>query len=170
MNNITLIGMPSSGKSALGRIIAKKQEYEFIDGDRLIEDSGRTLPQIIEQDGDYALLKIEEEVLLGLSGTNKIFSPGGSCIYSKKAMEHINEISLIVFLDVPYELIKERLDKKGVDKVIGLKEKTLKELFDHRRKLYLKYANLIVELDNMPTLANANILFQKIKEFQGDNL
>ena len=62
-NNIILIGMPGSGKSTLGVVLAKKIGYSFIDSDIVIQDTyKKTLEQLIEENGDTGFIKIENDV------------------------------------------------------------------------------------------------------------
>ena len=63
MNNVTLIGMPGSGKSTIGVILAKALRYEFLDSDLLIQkQEKRKLSEIIEQDGPEKFKEIENQV------------------------------------------------------------------------------------------------------------
>ncbi|MFH1642751.1 MAG: shikimate kinase [Nanoarchaeota archaeon] len=164
MKNITLIGMPGSGKSVIGKLLAKKLNYSFIDSDILIESSGIKLQTIIDCYGDHVFLKIEEAVLLKLEGDNLVFSPGGSCVLSDKAMVHLNNISLIVFLDLPFEIIEERLNKSDITKrgIIGLKDKNLKDLYLIRKPLYQKYAVLTINLNKQSIDQSLKIIADKI--------
>ena len=101
MENITLIGMAASGKSTLGKLLAKELDLEFVDGDVEIEKRGRMINDILNKEGDDAFMLVEEQVLCELDGNKKLFAPGGSCILSKKAMQHLKKISKIVIF-VPF--------------------------------------------------------------------
>ena len=64
MKNIVLIGMPGTGKSVVGQALASRLGYEFVDVDDLIvERAGKTLPEILRQDGLEAFYKIEGQVI-----------------------------------------------------------------------------------------------------------
>ena len=164
MHNIALIGMPGCGKSTLGKLLASRLDYEFVDCDTIIESSGVKLQEIIDEKGEDEFLRIEEAVLLSLLGNGKIFSPGGSCVLSPNAMEYLRRISLLVFIDVPFEVLEKRLATGNIDKrgIVGLNEKTLKELFDFRRPLYLKYAHLMVNSDERTIQASVDILLSRV--------
>ncbi len=85
-NNITLIGMPGSGESTIGKLLAEKFNFEFIDCDKHIEQKEKMiLQQIIDTKGDDKFLQIEEKRILELLPLkNYVLAPGGSIIYSKK--------------------------------------------------------------------------------------
>ncbi len=144
--NITLIGMPAAGKSIVGVLLAKRLGMKFLDTDILIqEQEGCLLKEIIEKDGLSGFLKIENQVNRDIQTKNTIIAPGGSVIYGKEAMEHLKEISVIVYLKVNVESIKKRignLKDRGVAIADG---QTFEELYEERTRLYEKYADVTVD-------------------------
>lgn len=146
--NITLIGMAGAGKSTIGRVLAKQLDYTFIDVDRLIkENTGMPLQALIDKQGDLALIKFEEEAILRLNQVDScVISPGGSVVYSEKAMQHLKEISKIIFLNAPFRSIVRRLPNARKRGIVGLRDRSLKELFEERMVLYQKYADFSVKL------------------------
>ncbi|MPN27243.1 Shikimate kinase [bioreactor metagenome] len=146
--NITLIGMAGAGKSTIGKALAKRLNYTFIDVDRLItEKTGMPLQDLIDKQGDCALIRFEEEAILGLGQLdNCIISPGGSVIYSKESMKYLKNISKIVFLDAPFRSIVKRIPNVRKRGIVGLRDRSLKELFEERLVLYNKYADFSIKL------------------------
>lgn len=146
--NITLIGMAGAGKSTIGRVLAKQLDYTFIDVDRLIkENTGMPLQALIDKQGDLALIKFEEEAILRLDQVDScVISPGGSVVYSEKAMQHLKEISKIIFLNAPFRSIVRRLPNARKRGIVGLRDRSLKELFEERIVLYQKYADFSIKL------------------------
>lgn len=145
-SNITLIGMPASGKSTVGVLLAKRLGYSFVDVDIVIqEQEGRLLKEIIEQEGTDGFLKVEDRVNRELDVRRSIIAPGGSVIYGEKAMEHLKAISTVVYLKLSYEEVEERLgDLK--DRGVALKDgMTLRDLYDERVPLYERYADITVD-------------------------
>ena len=85
--NITMIGMPSSGKSTIGVLLAKRLGFSFVDVDIVIQEKeGRLLKEIIAQESMDGFLKVEERINAGLDVTLSVIAPGGSVIYGEKAM------------------------------------------------------------------------------------
>ncbi|WP_292485227.1 shikimate kinase [Methanohalobium sp.] len=149
--NITIIGMAGAGKSTIGKSMAKKLGYRFIDIDKLVEKkSDKNLQELIDTYGDNALLELEEQTVLELQLNAEdecIISPGGSIVYSDSAMEFLDKHSTIVFLDVSFDVIRKRLSNSATRGMVGIKNKSLEDLFRERRKLYNKYANITVKLN-----------------------
>jgi len=146
--NITLIGMAGAGKSTIGRVLAKRLGYTFIDVDHLItENTGMLLQTLIDKQGDSALIRFEEEAILRLGQVDRcVISPGGSVVYSERAMEHLKKISKIIFLDTPFRSIVRRLPNARKRGIVGLRDRSLKKLFEERMVLYLKYADFSIKL------------------------
>ena len=143
--NITLIGMPASGKSSVGVVLAKRLGKKFVDTDIVIQEKyGKFLKELIEEHGDEGFREIEDEVNAGLDLDNSIISPGGSVVYGEKAMQHLKEISVIIYLELSYTAIKSRLGDLR-ERGITLKEgQSLKDLYLERVPLYEKYADITV--------------------------
>lgn len=146
MKNIVLIGMPGVGKSTAGVVLAKVLGYQFVDADLLIqEQEQRLLAEIIQEEGTDGFIEIENRVNAGIQADRSVIATGGSVVYGKEAMEHLKEIGIIVYLKLPYEVLKKRLsDIKG--RGVVLREgQTLMELYRERVSLYEAYADIIVD-------------------------
>lgn len=143
--NVILIGMPGSGKSTVGVLLAKRLGMGFVDTDLLIQEkAGRTLQDVVDQDGYQALRHIEEQVLLELNVKHQIISTGGSAVYSDKAMQHLKANGVAVFLDIPLALVIERIGDHSARGISRRPEQSLDELFEERFQLYHRYADLTV--------------------------
>ena len=144
--NIILIGMPGSGKSTVGIILAKALVYHFIDTDVVIQTlQGRTLQDILEAEGPVTLRKIEEEALLSLDLCQYVIATGGSAIYSHTAMAHLKQNGLAVFLNVGLKTLKSRIrnfESRGIAKLPG---QGLADLFEERLTLYTTYADITID-------------------------
>lgn len=146
MNNIILIGMPGAGKSTIGVVLAKKIGYEFIDSDIVIQNRyKKILQELINEYGTDGFKKIENDVNKSLNPQNSVIATGGSAIYGKEAMEHFDSIGTVVYLNLPYEEIEQRLGNLEERGVTIKKGQTLKDLYNERTPLYKKYANLTID-------------------------
>lgn len=146
LRNIILIGMPGCGKSTVGVVLAKNMGLRFMDSDICIQEQENCLlHEIIARDGLEGFLAIENRVNASLEVNNHVIATGGSAIYGTEAMEHLKQIGTIVYLQLPYEDIKERLGdlvKRGV----ALKDgQTLLDLYEERVPLYDQYADVIID-------------------------
>ncbi len=157
-NNVILIGMPGAGKSTVGVVLAKNMGYHFIDSDLVIQEkTGKLLSEIIEEEGLDGFKNIEDEINAGIEAENTVISTGGSVVYCEKAMEHFSKIGKIVYLDVSFESLKKRLgdlNKRGVAIKAGC---TLQDLYDERKPLYEKYADIQIHVGkkNIPQTIKA---------------
>ena len=146
--NIVLIGMPASGKSTVGVILAKIQGMDFIDTDIVIQQrEGTRLEHIIEKQGVEGFLHTEEQVLLGITADNAVIATGGSAVYSKAAMEYLVENSIIIYLKVDKEELKKRLKDVKERGVVLKPGESIDEMFDTRSKLYEAYSDITIYED-----------------------
>ncbi len=161
-NNITLIGMPGAGKSTVGIVLAKILGMEFLDSDLLIQKREKKLLwQIIEEQGLDGFDRVEEEVNCSIDVEDTIIATGGSAVYSEKAMRHFQEIGRVVYLKVSCEELKRRLgDLKN--RGVSIKEgQTLEDLYEERRPLYEKYADITVDLERTDIRQAAEMICAK---------
>ena len=149
MDNIILTGMPSCGKSTLGRILAKELGYDFIDTDDvIIQRNGCPLKDILDNEGLDGFIRREEEAICSVDVRRTVIATGGSAVYSPKAMEHLKSLGRIVYICLDYKEVERRLGdlhERGVAIAPG---KTLRDLFDERTPLYNKYANLVISVQS----------------------
>ena len=144
-NNLILIGMPGVGKSTVGVVLAKRLGYRFVDSDLVIQErSGKLLHEMIEELGVEGFWKAEEEVNASLDTNRAVIATGGSAIYGAKAMEHFAEIGTIVYLQLRYEELKERLGDLAERGVTLRPGQDLAALLAERTPLYEKYAQLTI--------------------------
>ena len=93
MKNVILIGMPGSGKSTVGVVLAKKLGYRFIDSDLVIQEKcQKLLYQLIEESGEAGFLMLENEINASIMAKGAVIATGGSAVYGKEAMRHFQEI------------------------------------------------------------------------------
>jgi shikimate kinase len=144
--NIILIGMPASGKSTVGVILAKLLGFDFIDTDLLIQrEEHQRLSEIIATRGLPAFLAAEEAVCLSLQASHSVIATGGSVVYSEAAMIHLKSMGTVVYLVVDYQTLEGRLHDIQGRGVVLQPGQTLAELYAERVPLYQRYADIAVE-------------------------
>lgn len=144
-DNIILIGMPSCGKSTVGVVLAKALGYRFVDSDLVIQErTGKLLSDIIDEKGLEAFNEIENEINTSLDYHKAVIATGGSVIYGKEAMEHLQSIGTIVYLELPFETLCERIGDLTARGVSIKEGQSFRELFEERRPMYEKYADITI--------------------------
>jgi shikimate kinase len=165
--NIVLVGMPGSGKSTVGVILAKTMARDFVDTDVLIQVAqGRTLQQIVDTDGYLALRAIEEQIILGLNRHGHVIATGGSAVYSDKAMQHLRSNGIIVFLDVALPTLHARVADYSTRGLARRPDQSLADLFHERLILYRRYADISIACD---TLTHKQICQRAMESMQIHN-
>ena len=157
-NNIVLIGMPGAGKSTLGIVLAKIVNKDFIDADIVIQNQcDKTLQKIIDACGPEGFIEVENQILSDLKAENSIIATGGSAIYSDEAMAHLAEIGTVVYLKISYDQLVSRLSDLQARGVVlkGGIGMSLRELYDERKPLYEKYAEITVDVNDLSITAAA---------------
>jgi shikimate kinase len=150
--NITLIGMPGSGKSFIGKKLADHFRFSFIEIDKIMEQQfSLPLQQIVEKLGNEAFLDKEAQTIIeSTSDRNSlVVSPGGSVIYRENAMDHLKKISIVFYLRVPLKTLEERIGNTPRGIVIA-ENKTFADLYEERAPHYEKHADYVLEGDKSP--------------------
>jgi shikimate kinase len=145
-NNIILIGMPASGKSTVGVILAKILGYNFVDADIVIQEKeSRKLSQIIEEEGVQGFIEIENRINSQIEVEKTVISTGGSAVYGKEAMDHYKNIGRVVYLKVDMDNLTKRLRDVKQRGVVMRDGQSLISLYNERTVLYDRYADITVD-------------------------
>ena len=145
-DNVVLIGMPTSGKSTMGVILAKILGYRFLDADIVIQEKeGKKLSQIIEEEGVDGFIEIENRINAGIETEKTVIATGGSVVYGKEAMDHYKNIGKVVYLKVDMDTLTKRLHNAKQRGVVMREGQSLVSLYNERSALYEKYADITIE-------------------------
>lgn len=164
MDNIILIGMPSCGKSTLGRILAKELGYGYVDTDDIIiRQNGCPLRDILDAEGVDGFVRREEEAICSVQAQRTVIATGGSAIYSEKAMAHLKTLGRVVYLCLTFDEVERRLGDLHARGVAIAPGSTLQDLFNERVPLYEKYADLTVHIrDGNSVRQSVAVLLQQL--------
>lgn len=159
MNNIILIGMPSCGKSTLGRLLSKELGYAFLDTDDvIIRRNGCPLRDILDREGLDGFKRREEEAVCSVKAERTVIATGGSVVYSPTGMAHLKALGRTVYLQLSFPELERRLGdlhERGVAIAPG---STLLDLYHERVPLYEQYADITV------AVADTNSVRQTLRE------
>lgn len=165
-SNVVLIGMPGAGKSTLGVLLAKAIGKAFIDTDLLIQASqGKLLQEIIIDDGVDGFLKIEENVLLGLDKKDCVIATGGSTVYSRKAMDHLKEHGIVIYIALSYKAIEERISNIATRGIAMGEGQKLSDLYSERVLLYRKYSDLTINCEDLSIEESVAAIIDQLKTY-----
>jgi shikimate dehydrogenase len=140
MENIILIGMPGSGKSTVGQLLAKKLNRRFVDADTtIVEKAGITIPDIFAQQGEPGFRSLESEVLTELGKqSGLVIATGGGCVTREENFNSLHQNGTIFCLN-------RDLSKLPTDgRPLSQREK-MEEMFRIRKPLYDRFADFYID-------------------------
>ncbi len=165
--NICLIGFMGSGKSTVGRILAKKIKFIFIDLDRIIElGEGKKIKDIFSFKGEKYFRDLESKVTGKISNNkNCVFACGGGIVKRKENMEIIKNNSAVIYLNISVREASERLENVKDRPLIEVKHRkeTIEKMIRERDTLYRKYADLMVDNNGKDSIKTANEIIAALK-------
>jgi len=150
--NISLIGFMGSGKTTLGKILAKELGFVFIDLDRIIElEEEKEIKDIFSIYGENYFRELEAKVIKKIyKNKNCVFACGGGIVKRKENMDIIRRNSLVIYLNISpenaYSRLKNVKDRPLIE--VENREELIKEMIKKRDTLYRKYAHIIIDNDN----------------------
>lgn len=164
LKNIVLIGMPGSGKSTVGVLLAKMLGFDFIDSDLLIQKAeGKRLFEILRDKGNGYFSALEDKINAQISCEKTVIATGGSAVYCDTAMKHFKDIGTVVYLKVPLSVLEKRIKNFETRGIMMKPGSTLKDVFEERSPLYEKYADITVEVGCGSLTKSAEKIIKAIK-------
>ncbi len=139
--------------------MAKNLARSFVDTDILIQQrAGMTLQAYLDQYGYLALRALEEKVLLESDFSDSVVATGGSVVYSDKGMERLGELGIRIYLNISCETMERRVCDSATRGLASAPGTSMKMLYNERKPLYMRYADDIVNLDNLDFEQSLNSL------------
>ena len=166
-SSIVLIGMPGSGKSTLGVLLAKELGLDFIDTDVAIQvREHKTLQEILDESDYLNLREIEESVLMEIDVNDKVIATGGSAVYGKHAMQRLSHAGTVLYLDVSLPVLESRIHNFKTRGIAMQPGQSFESLFAERTDLYRRYADIIIDCNAGSAEEQIPIIISTIKQEQ----
>lgn len=164
--NVYLVGLMGSGKTTIGRSLAKRLGFGFIDSDREIEArTGVSIPTIFEIEGEDGFRKREAQVIAEVSRqSGVVVATGGGAVLRPENRENLRSHGFVVYLNVPPQTLWERTRHDRNRPLLQVADPLLKlkELFDQRDALYREVADLIVDGSRINAQAVLQLLIKEV--------
>ena len=144
ISNVSIVGMPSAGKRSIGLRLAKKLGKRFVDTDALVEQrAGKTIPEIMQEDGEKAFRKLENRVIADVSKENRqLICTGGGCLETVGTARLLHQNGPILFIDRPIEELTV-----GGNYPLSTSRERLAEMEKERRPQYVGAADETIRYD-----------------------
>ena len=167
--SLVLVGMMGTGKSTIGKEVAKKLKIEFVDTDKLIEDeTNLTIAEIFKKNGEKYFRELEEKIFLKIKNDKeKIISVGGGAFINDAIRKKILKEYLSIWLNMNEDLIISRIKRNAKKRPMVDQnniEKSIKNLKKTRDPIY-KLANYEINCN----LNSKNKIIEKVKNFYEKN-
>lgn len=150
-DNIALIGFMGSGKSTIGRILAKYMDMKFIDIDKMIAArEKKSIPEIFSEKGEHYFRKLERDIVKEESLNNNIvIATGGGVIIDNENIKNLKETSFVVYLDCTIECIYERVKNSKTRPLLNVDNmfEKIQELYQKRELLYKISSDFSIKID-----------------------
>ena len=167
--NLLLIGMPATGKSTLGLMLAEKLNKSFVDTDTVIEQiSGMACHKLIDLYGIETFSKYEDQALRSQQEKQLVISTGGSAVYCYDAMMELKENAIVVHLSASFETLESRISNFSTRAIVMFDGMNFKDLYHERMPLYREIADIELvtdQADDTPDESLEKVLLA-LKEFQ----
>lgn len=161
--NIFLVGMMGAGKSTVGKVLAQKLNYNFLDTDKLIEQvAGKSIPVIFAEEGEEKFRDLEQQILSQVSAyTRLVVATGGGIVMRSLNWSHLHD-GIVAWIDVPVEILYNRLSQSSEPRPLLQTAdplQRLRDLDDQRRDRYAQAdISIVVNLDETPEQVSDRLL------------
>ena len=168
-SNIALIGFMGTGKTAVGRALAKRLGKKFIELDLLIEQRARkSIPDIFQKDGEIAFRELEIEAAKKVArDTDAVIACGGGIVLNKINIDRLRESSRIIYLTAsPGAILKRTSRRKNERPLLDVPDpaKRIRELLEFRKPFYERAADITINTSQLDINAVAEQIIEKLKE------
>ena len=168
-SNIALIGFMGTGKTAVGRVLAKRLGKNFIELDSLITKRARkSIPEIFQNDGEIAFRELEIEATKKVArDTDAVIACGGGIVLNKINIDRLTESSIIIYLTAsPDAILKRTSRRKNERPLLDVPDPAMRirELLEFRKPFYERAADITINTSQLDINAVAEQIIEKLKE------
>jgi shikimate kinase len=168
-SNIALIGFMGTGKTAVGRVLAKRLGKNFIELDSLITKRARkSIPEIFQNDGEIAFRELEIEATKKVArDTDAVIACGGGIVLNKINIDRLTESSIIIYLTAsPDAILKRTSRRKNERPLLDVPDPAtrIRELLEFRKPFYERAADITIDASQLDINAVAEQIIEKLKE------
>ena len=173
-SNVALIGFMGVGKTAIGKALAKKLNWKFIELDSLIEQkAGKSIPEIFEQDGEIAFRELEIEVTREVSQEeNAVIACGGGVVLNQINIDRLRQKSRVVYLMASPAAILKRVLSDGDERPllkVADPPLAIRELLRFRKPFYERAADIKINASKLGVDAMVEQIIEKMRQDEGRN-
>ncbi len=166
--SIFLVGLMGSGKSSVGRILADKLHYHFVDSDHIIEDkTGVSIPMIFDIEGEVGFRQREEYVIDDLTQLPEtILATGGGAILNEENRKNLRSRGFVVYLKSSVNTLMKRTrnDRNRPLLQTANPQKILTDLLEQREPYYLEVSDLVIETEFAPIYKVVREIISKLEQ------
>lgn len=171
---IVMLGMMGTGKTTIGRAIAKILGLEFLDTDKKIEEkAGLTTPEIFSQFGEKKFREVEAKIITELLNQDKkrVIATGGGAVVNTESLAYIKNKTLSVWLNTDLENLYKRVSKNKNRPLLQTEnpKKTLKNLMDDRKHFY-EQADIHVQMKQDCIISAADHVLEHLHMYLKDKI
>lgn len=164
--SISLIGLPGSGKSTVGRQLARRLQLPFADADQVIEQrTGCPIREFFEREGEERFRDVEEQVLSDLTLQPGVLSTGGGAVLRASNREHLHARGKAVYLkSTPEELFRRlRHDTQRPLLQVSDPMQRLRDLYAVRDPLYRETAHFVIDTGRPSVATLVNMIVMQLE-------
>ncbi|WP_332823710.1 shikimate kinase [Ramlibacter sp.] len=161
---LTLVGMPGSGKSTVGRQLSRRLGLPFFDSDHLIEEHlGCTIKDFFAREGEAAFRDVEERVIRdAMQGPPSVVATGGGAVLREENRRQLRDTSKVIYLRSSPEELYRRLRHDRIRPLLQVADPLgkLRAMYAERDPLYREAAHFVIETGrpSIPTLVNMIVM------------
>ncbi len=173
-SNIALVGFMGTGKTDVGRLLAEKLGKDFIEVDELIEQrTGKTIPEIFQQDGEIAFRELEIEATReAAEKKNAVIACGGGVVLNQINVDRLREHGVIVYLTASPEAILQRTSSDTDERPLLVAEdkaSKVEKLLNFRRPFYERAADITVNTSELDVAGVAGQIISELSEHESND-